>query len=113
MSAIMDKPPSQKQPRVQMPKLRKAARGAECMMHIDGVCNHDPETTVLAHSRSADRGMGRKPDDWDAVNMCSACHDEYDQRTNVMKLDEWDRSDLFHYAWSRQVRWWLENGLLS
>lgn len=32
-------------------KLTKAARGRECQVRIPGVCNGNPETTVLAHYR--------------------------------------------------------------
>ncbi|ECK2143415.1 DUF1364 domain-containing protein, partial [Salmonella enterica subsp. enterica serovar Enteritidis] len=32
-----------------MADLRKAARGRECQVRIPGYCNHNPETTVLAH----------------------------------------------------------------
>ncbi len=32
-----------------MADLRKAARGRECQVRIPGVCNGNPETTVLAH----------------------------------------------------------------
>ena len=32
-----------------MANLRKEARGRECQVRIYGVCNGNPETTVLAH----------------------------------------------------------------
>ncbi len=34
-----------------MVDLRKAARGQMCTVRIPGYCNHDPETSVLAHSK--------------------------------------------------------------
>ncbi len=34
-----------------MANLRKEARGRECQVRIYGVCNGNPETTVLAHYR--------------------------------------------------------------
>ncbi len=34
-----------------MADLRKAARGRECQVRIPGVCNGNPETSVLAHIR--------------------------------------------------------------
>lgn len=36
-----------------MADLRKAARGRECQVRIPGVCNGNPETTILAHIRLA------------------------------------------------------------
>ena len=36
-----------------MVDLRKAARGQMCTVRIPGYCNHDPETSVLAHYRLA------------------------------------------------------------
>lgn len=33
--------------------LRKTARGRECQLRVPGVCNFNPETTVLAHYRLA------------------------------------------------------------
>jgi hypothetical protein len=41
--------------------LRKAARGRGCMIRLPGICNHNSETTVLAHVRLAGvSGMGIK-----------------------------------------------------
>lgn len=36
-----------------MANLRKEACGRECQVRIYGVCNGNPETTVLAHYRMA------------------------------------------------------------
>ena len=68
-------------------KLRKAAQGRECMVRLPGICNHNPETTVLAHVRLAGvSGMGIKADDLLGAWCCSACHDAIDRRSN-MDLD--------------------------
>ena len=68
-------------------KLRKAAQGRECMVRLPGICNHNPETTVLAHVRLAGvSGMGIKADDLLGAWACSACHDAIDRRSN-MDLD--------------------------
>lgn len=67
-----------------MADLRKAARGRECQVRIPGVCNGNPETSVLAHIRLA--GLcctGIKPPDLIATIACSACHDEIDRRTHI------------------------------
>ncbi|EIC2853121.1 DUF1364 domain-containing protein, partial [Escherichia coli] len=36
-----------------MVDLRKAAKGQMCTVRIPGYCNHNPETSVLAHYRLA------------------------------------------------------------
>ncbi len=63
-----------------MTDLRKEARGRPCMIRLPGVCNHNPETTVLCHDNGA--GMGLKADDNDAAAWgCFDCHNEVDRRT--------------------------------
>ena len=112
MSQLM--PPgkvSQKRRRVVSQKLQAAAKGAECMMHVINICNHNPETTVLAHSRIAERGLSRKADDTQAVNMCSACHDFYDSRTH-QHISRSAKDQLFKSAHSDQLDWWDRKGLL-
>jgi hypothetical protein len=67
--------------------LRKAAKGRDCMVRIPGVCNHNPETTVLAHIRLAGvSGMGLKADDLLGAWACSSCHEAIDRRAE-MDLD--------------------------
>ena len=65
-----------------MTPIRKAARGQDCTLRIPGVCNFDPDTTVLCHSNNlADgKGMGLKAPDTEACFGCSACHDVLDGR---------------------------------
>ena len=61
---------------------RDMACGKYCTLVIPGVCCHDPETTVLAHSnRGQDgKGMGMKADDAvGAVWACHTCHQWLDQ----------------------------------
>ena len=61
------------------PNLRKAARGRDCMVRLENVCSHDPETVVLAHFRLAGiSGMGLKPPDAIASFCCAACHSYVD-----------------------------------
>ena len=67
-----------------MSKIRKSARGQQCHMRIPGVCNGNPETTVLAHIRRGGiSGVGMKPNDLCSVYACSGCHDAIDRRSNV------------------------------
>lgn len=64
-----------------MTKLRKAARGEVCTVRLPGVCNWNPETTVLAHiRRNWNAGAGKKAPDHHAVFACSDCHDVIDGR---------------------------------
>ena len=64
-------------------KLREAARGCECQVRLVGICNHDPETTVLAHFRlSGLSGTALKPVDVCGAHACSACHDAIDRRSH-------------------------------
>lgn len=66
-------------------KLTKAARSRECQVRIPGVCNGNPETTVLAHYRmSGTCGVGMKPNDLQGAWACSACHDACDGRSQLV-----------------------------
>lgn len=71
--------------------LRKSARGRECQVRIPGVCNGNPETSVLAHYRLAGTcGTGCKPDDLQGAIACNCCHDAIDGRTKT----EYTRDEL-------------------
>jgi hypothetical protein len=66
-----------------MSKIRKAAKGQDCTINLYPWCNDNPETTVLCHAPSDDKGMGLKsPDHWGAFG-CSTCHDIADGRMKV------------------------------
>lgn len=68
--------------------LRKEAKSRECQVRLPGVCNFNPETTVLAHYRMAGlNGVGMKPDDIFGAWACSSCHDEIDRRTRKLETD--------------------------
>ena len=55
--------------------LRDHARGKECTVRLPGICNGNPETTVLAHYRvSGISGIGKKPPDLIGAWACSDCH---------------------------------------
>lgn len=66
-----------------MTPIRKAARGEDCTMMIPGVCNANPETTVLCHDNrlKSGKGMGIKAPDSEACFGCSSCHDVLDGRS--------------------------------
>lgn len=71
-----------------MTNLRKEAKGRECQVRLPGICNGNPETTVLAHFRMAGIcGTGMKPNDLFGAWCCSSCHDEIDRRTRKTDAD--------------------------
>lgn len=66
-----------KTPRREIPHLLAMARGMPCLFVLRGICNHNPETTVAAHSNWAQhggKGGARKGDDCYSAWACSACH---------------------------------------
>lgn len=66
----------QRQPRIRIQKILDSARGEDCALQIDGVCNHNPETTVWAHSNQHEdgKGMSTKAHDLFGCYACSDCH---------------------------------------
>lgn len=58
-------------------KIRNSARGQDCTLRLVGICNFNPETTVLAHI-GFDSGIATKCGDNMAVFACSNCHAEID-----------------------------------
>ena len=69
-------------------KIRQSAKGEDCTINLPGVCNHNPETTVWAHSNKSEhgKGMGLKANDEYGAYACYACHAVYDGQ---MKRPEW------------------------
>jgi hypothetical protein len=54
------------------------------MVRLIGICNHNPETTVLAHIRMPGiSGIGMKADDLLGAWACSNCHDAIDRRSHT------------------------------
>jgi hypothetical protein len=67
------------------------------MVRLPGICNCNPETTVLAHVRLIGiSGIGMKAPDILGAWSCSACHDAIDRRTQTdldtdyLRLAHWD-----------------------
>ncbi|TDF41921.1 DUF1364 domain-containing protein [Alteromonadaceae bacterium M269] len=97
--------------RVKSTKLRNSARGQECQLRIPGICNHNPETTVLAHV-GEDSGMGMKASDLEAAFGCSACHDAIDGKvkTGFSKTE----LDLFACRGAERTRkLWVSSDLIK
>ena len=94
-----------------MSKIRKSARGEECQVRISGVCNGNPETTVLAHLNGG--GMGFKRSDIFAAYCCSSCHDLVDGRTQSTG-DTWEEvQNYFEDGVFRTQQILLDKGLIK
>ena len=98
---------------IRIKQIRDSARGQVCTVQIPGVCNNNPETTVLAHYQAPGHGgMGTKSDDSSAAYACSSCHDTLDGRV------PWAAGkDMEEWYWFRAMRrTWkllLENEVLT
>ena len=92
-----------------MSKIRKSAKGEECQVRIEGVCNFNPETTVFAHLGGG--GMGMKHKEIFGAYCCSSCHDEIDRRTSNLDV-KWAK--IYHYQGIfRTQEILLEKGLIK
>lgn len=101
-----------KNKRIESKKLRYSARGQDCMVRLPGICNFNPETTVLAHLNGG--GMGTKKSDLLAAFCCSSCHDEIDGRTNISSVCEHAFLELyFRKGVERTQEFWLQNGFIT
>jgi hypothetical protein len=91
-----------------MTKARQSARGQPCTLRLD-CCNHDPETTVLAHLRMFGwAGTAQKPPDFLGVYACSDCHDALDRRRSA----EWGFDDVLRALGETQIAM-QKQGVLS
>jgi hypothetical protein len=91
-------------------KLRNSARGQDCQVRIPGICNFNPETTILAHVGKS--GIGQKPNDYEATFCCSSCHDAIDYRVKT----DFTRDELENMANDGMRRtWaiWVQSGLIK
>lgn len=74
-------------------KYTQSAQGQECQVRLNGICNFNTETTVLAHLNGG--GVGMKRYDIHGAYCCSSCHDALDRRTH--KDMELDYLKMAHY----------------
>jgi hypothetical protein len=95
-------------------KLTQSARGQQCQIRIPGWCNHNPETTVLAHAggSAAGKGIGMKANDLLSAYACSTCHDIYDRRQPV-DIPRVEVDLMFHQGHMRTLRIFIEKGLVK
>lgn len=97
-----------------MSKIRKSARGKQCLVRIPGVCNFTPETVIAAHIRIAGTcGVGMKPSDLLTVRACSACHDVIDGRVRPKGLKKEDLILYVHEAHCRTLIEYEREGLIK
>lgn len=90
---------------------RRAAKGKPCLMNVVGVCNHNPETTVLAHFRwLGECGTGIKPRDEQGAHACSECNRWTDSPTPKERDETYER-DRNYYAARALVRMRLLDAL--
>jgi hypothetical protein len=94
-----------------MSKLRKSAQGQECQIRIPGVCNGNPETTVLAHLNGG--GMGAKRSDIHAAYACSDCHDFVDGRSGHDNREQSNRVIYHLQGVIRTQEIMLKEGLIK
>lgn len=93
---------------VKSKKLRESARGQDCTLQVAGVCNGNPETSVLAHMPS--EIAGHKSTDISSCVACSSCHDWLDRRN---RGNEEEREWYMRRAQVRTLHLWLSMGLLK
>ena len=94
-------------------KFTKSAEGEECTLQLFPYCNQDPETTVLCHLNSDDKGMGIKSPDFFAVYGCSECHNIIDRRRMVEDInDKWIAIYSLEALYRTQKRM-IEKGLIK
>ncbi len=93
--------------RVISTKLRESARGQDCSLRIPGICNFNPETTVLAHLPCGQKGVGMKSPDQMAVFSCSCCHTFIDGP----RFSELSAKHILQALAETQMHW-VQKGLL-
>lgn len=97
-------------------KLRDSAKGQVCNIRIPGVCNHDKDTTVLAHLNGSGTGTkyGNEYEVLDVLGSfaCFDCHDAVDGRRRTMYSP--DVLEFMHMqGMVRTIIWWAENGYIE
>ena len=96
----------QRDPRISLPKLLKAAEGAPC-----AICG-DVGTTVAAHSNALrhGHGMGLKSHDCYVAYLCQDHHNMIDGRSGNLTLQE--KRDMWLLGWERTVKYWFQAGIV-
>ena len=97
-----------KRSRPKTTKIRQSARGEDCTINLEGVCNYDPDTVVWCHSNQSahGKGMGLKANDEHGAYGCCNCHAVYDgqtKRPNWLTKDDVDLAFDFAMEKSRAI----------
>ena len=70
-------------------KLRDSAKGEDCQLNLEGICNRDPSTVVWCHIRKFSMaGISQKPHDFLGYYGCDACHRAQESRDDVCGDDD-------------------------
>lgn len=99
-----------------MSKITLSARGEDCQVRLEGVCNFNPETVVWAHANSLASGKakGKKSEDALGTYACSACHDVIDGRVPRPTFMTWETVQIaFHEGHQRSFLKLLQKGLVK
>ena len=95
-------------------KIRNSAKGEACTVQVVGVCNGNPETTVLAHLQFDGGIMGGKENDLSACYACSDCHDFIDRRNGMVNHKEQEHRWLYMgRALARTIKRMHEKGVID
>lgn len=101
----------QREPRIEIPKLRKSAKDApHCMSCLTP---NQGGNLVLAHSNWQEhgKGVGSKAHDIFGAIVCQHCHDVIDGRAQNMITD--GRRELWGKAHRATLVWWIQEGILK
>jgi hypothetical protein len=97
----------QREPRIEIPKILRAAEGEACTIQHPTYCNGRTDTTVAAHYNWLDggKGMGKKCDDLAISFACSGCHYWLDETRDDARRYYWMRGHLktLRRLWERGV----------
>lgn len=92
-------------------KITGSARGEDCQVRLEGVCNFNEETTIPAHLNGA--GMGTKHNDIFIAYCCSNCHDVLDGKVASKFHSLTELALRHHEAVVRTQYILLEKGLIK
>lgn len=97
-----------------MSKIREFAKGQECQIRLEGICNHNPETVVFCHLNGG--GMGVKRSDIHGAFGCSECHPVVDRLPKVNHITDFNDAITLlklHEGVFRTQEILLKNGLIK
>lgn len=92
-------------------KYTKSAKGQDCQIRLEGICNYNQETTVFAHLPGG--GMGMKQADIHGAYACSNCHDVVDGRMKSEHLTQNEIKLSFFDGVIRTQQIMIKDGILK